>query len=410
MKQYRHIPSLFVTVISLLCTFNADAITSSELLTTSDKAEVLFLTSVADPNSEAYLTVFDHDVLIKIQFSSGVSLEDEIAAEFTNEGGASGEYTLNQVVNAINAQAQSITGDDNYDMAGVKQNTDGTYSLRLRSRYTAEHTAVLLYGNATAGQDARIEGVFGDVSCPEDDSFWAVNAMMYHAYQKVCGHYFGDRQCMEHLAETFTFSIPQETIYSDPYLQVFDEDVKIVIEFTDSSTFNHEEIAVVFSNEGGSGGVYTLLEVIDIMNAASQNLGPGKNYDMAKLVSVYDMDCLCTVLTMEITSLGASDAAAIRYGNAAAGFDARIEGVFGDASCADDDSFTDVDSTLHTASSTCGFYLSLTLGEFATLAAAWGSDPSSDNWNYNCDYDCSDRIDEGDLMILTRDWGTFIDY
>ena len=405
MKQYGHILNLLV-IIFLVISSAANAITSNELLDTANKAETVFLTSVTDPNSEPYLTVFDHDVIIQIQFDNGVVPEESVMVEFTDEGGAGGVYTLNQVVNAINAQSQSITGDDDYDMAGVQQNTDGTDSLRLRSRYTAEHTITLLYGNATAGQDARIEGVFGDVSCAADDSLTQVNVMMYYAYQKICGHYFGNRECLPHLSGTFTYSIPHDTIYSEPYLQVFDEAVKIIIEFTDSNSLNLEEISIIFSNEGGTDGAYTLLEVVDIMNAASQNLGPGKNYDMAELV----WNDLWTGLTLKINSLGASDSVTLRVGNATAGLDARIEGVLGDVTCAVDDSFTDVDDSLYIASTQCGFYLNLTLGEFATLAAAWESDPSSENWDRNCDYDCSDRIDVGDLMILTRDWFTFVDY
>ena len=407
MKQHRQILSFFAILISLLCGSATHAITSGELLDTANKAEVVFLTSVADPASEPYLNVFDNDVLIKIVFDDGVSSEDEIAVEFADEGGVSGVYTLNQVVAMINTETQALgfTPDGinkNYDMADVAENSDGSYSLRLRSQFTAT-SQTIRYGNATAGQDARMEGVFGDVSCADDDSFTQINAMMYYAAQKICGHYLGELTCTPHLSETFTATVPRETYDSAQYLKVIDNDVMIKIQFTNSSGIPEEELAIVFSDEGGSGGVYTLIDVINAINSASQNLSSGA-YDMAELV----WDDLWTGLTLKISSLGASDGFILRYGNATAGYDASIEGVFGNLTCASDDSFTDVDASQYTPSSVCGFYINF--GVFANLASAWGADISSENWNYQCDYDCSDRIDEADLMILIRDWGTFVDY
>ena len=326
MKQHRQILSFFAILISLLCGSATHAITSGELLDTANKAEVVFLTSVADPASEPYLNVFDNDVLIKIVFDDGVSSEDEIAVEFADEGGVSGVYTLNQVVAMINTETQALgfTPDGinkNYDMADVAENSDGSYSLRLRSQFTAT-SQTIRYGNATAGQDARMEGVFGDVFCDENDTLINVNGMMYIAQQTISS------------ADTTPLYQQQAIFYagvlspdSGSYLEVFDNDIQLRVRFYDAGQ-PQDTIIVVFSNNGPTGGSYTLNQVVAAINTESQSLGyapdgTNRNYDMADITQFYNGR-----FALRLKSRDKADHILIEYANAVADADAYMERCF----------------------------------------------------------------------------------
>jgi flagellin len=139
--------------------------------------------SVAATDAGAYLTVNSEDAMIKITFThtdTTVGDEDLISVEFTDDLST---YTLDAVVSTINAQTQLLGyaddgTDKNYNMATTVENTDGSYSLKLASRSSANGLTIT-EGNATAEEDASIEGVFGDVACNTSDTFTAVGTGQY---------------------------------------------------------------------------------------------------------------------------------------------------------------------------------------------------------------------------------------
>ena len=126
---------------------------------------------------------------------------------------------------------------------------------------------------------------------------------------------------------------------SGSYLAVFDHDVQLRIRFYDGGQ-PQDTVVVIFSNNGPTGGSYTLNQVVAAINTESQSLGYApdgttRNYDMADTTQFYNGR-----FALRLKSREEADHVIIEYANAVADADAYMERCFFET----DRPYTDADN------------------------------------------------------------------
>jgi flagellin len=154
-------------------------------------------------------------------------------------------------------------------------------------------------------------------------------------------------------------------------LTVAANDMMVRVAFSDTAGGTAEDVInVEFTDEGGTGGAYTLAQVVAAINVETQALGfdtdgTNKNYDMASVVTNAD-----GTYSLGLAARGASDTVAISFGNATATEDATATGLLGAVSAALDDSYTALTDTTEYTGTTVAAGLNITTVASAVSALA----------------------------------------
>jgi len=148
--------------------------------------EATFAPELAATSTGTFVTISDDTITLTIQFDNDSATEDAISVDL-----AVGNYTIDQVKAAINAQSQALGyapdgTDKSYDMATVVTNTDGTYSLKVSSRDEADGVSIQVASALTTDTGDWIPAA-GTATTNADDAGVPIAADNYPTFGQAEG-------------------------------------------------------------------------------------------------------------------------------------------------------------------------------------------------------------------------------